>query len=406
MNVYLTALFLLLVAPVAARDLDFLNLNRKGKAHDFLKFNRNLEEGSGGDDEDSGGAFPKLVCWIASAKVVQGDQDLQTMFYRAGDGAGAALIKRIVIIVASVIGTVRNNPGYPIEREVETSVREGLSETQVQGFLYPRRSLECSAGLYDFGTNATAVEAYDTACKERGGQTLTINAYGSATCAISYFLRYPVCLDARLCSEEDVSEYADFFATMVLPSSLVGNDTLCEYTATVVSDGGNGEVSDDSQLLSVPETCVADMVNIFFFSVLLYRDFFIEFVIDQSTGEFSGNNTALEIFTELCQSELGRVVRASTTHHSGECDRPDLSSVPICVASTCDAEHSELVFNFLLNNVILNDGCKKTATFEGAGGPSSKSTKRRSKASKAPNDKWSKASKSTKGKRSKSSWEY
>lgn len=48
MNIHITALFLLIVAHVAAHKLNFFNFNRnnKGKVQheDFLKFDRKLQE--------------------------------------------------------------------------------------------------------------------------------------------------------------------------------------------------------------------------------------------------------------------------------------------------------------------------------------------------------------------------
>jgi hypothetical protein len=37
----------------------------------------------------------------------------------------------------------------------------------------------------------------------------------------------------------------------------------------------------------------------------------MDYVIDESTGKFTGNNTALEIFTDLLESKDGRLIRAS-----------------------------------------------------------------------------------------------
>lgn len=172
------------------------------------------------------------------------------------------------------------------------------------------RNPECR--LFDVGTNATAVEAFSTACNVMGGQTLTINVYGSASCELfSYFLRYNSCLAGGHCSEEDVSGFANFFAADTLPVE----DSLCEYEVAVVSDGGNEEGDGNLQLPDVPGTCFGDMVKTAFFDNDVYKDI-MDYVIDESTGEFSGNNTALEIFTDLCESKDGRVIRASIYYYT------------------------------------------------------------------------------------------
>ena len=393
MNIHLTALFLLVVASVAvgtAHELNssnFNNHNNKGKAQheDFLKFDRKLQE----DD--------LFILDFMSAQCLYGTAQMQGNVVPYSEGMQSADVPMGFFLVFLLI----------ILQVDRASLKDVTGESEVPGD--SRRKLrfdnpECH--LFDFGTNATAVEAFSTACNGMGGQTLTINAYGSASCeVVSYFLRHPACLARGLCSKEDVSGFATFFATPTLPVE----DSLCEYEVAVVSDGGNEEGDSDIQLPDVPGTCFADMVKTTFLYNDVYEDI-MEYVIDESTGEFTGNNTALEIFTDLCESKDGRLIQASiykyyytpsnttsNNDYSSECDRNVISSVPLCVAASCNDEHAELVLNVFLQDTFNNPDlpCQHvTMTIDGTSGPSSKSTK------------GSKSSKSTEGKRSKSAWEY
>jgi hypothetical protein len=106
-----------------------------------------------------------------------------------------------------------------------------------------------------------------------------------------------------LFSKEDVSGFATFFAASA---------SLCEYEVAVVSNGDNEGGDGDIQLTGVPGACFVDMVKTTF--LYLYNDVYediMDYVIDESTGKFTGNNTALEIFTDLLESKDGRLIRAS-----------------------------------------------------------------------------------------------
>lgn len=152
MNVDLTALFLLVVvAPVAARDLelDFSNFNRKGgNAHDFLKFNRKLEDG-GGDD---GGCV-----WPRQAPVKEWWQ--WSSFPLSPSGHDIDL--HDILSPMCVIATTKIY-GYGILGELvpEPDVKV-LSEDP------------CSVEL-DFSTNDAAVQVFTTACNEMGGDILKL----------------------------------------------------------------------------------------------------------------------------------------------------------------------------------------------------------------------------------------
>jgi len=344
MNLHL-ALPLLLVSPIVAHDLDFLNTNHEGIVLDFLKGNRKLED------------------------------DLTTD------------------ISSQCFSTL-----------------ERMNDNLVQP-----TAIYTSFGL-DYGTNATAVETYDTACNERRGQTLTIDFVFGDECNSPVMImldviNYYQCLHQTYCTEGDVNAYANWIREGYANNA---PSQPCGVSITVESDGGGGlegddffgdDITDDAlgddffgdERPDVPETCLNDMMQIFW-----NFDWKEEFDPAEYTG-YTGDITALEVFTVLCESEAGRVVLVSTDNNNIKCTDPVLSSSPVCVAASCNDDDAETTINFIIqsedsseDSADNDDGCGSvTASIDDvSGGPSLKSSKS------AKGSKSSKASKSVKGSKS------
>jgi len=63
-------------------------------------------------------------------------------------------------------------------------------------------------------------------------------------------------------------------------------------------------------------------------------------LVDENTGEFTGNMEDLSDFTARCKSMNGRVAQVSVEFNGEECG-PGFSSVPICVGKSCSDEGAE-----------------------------------------------------------------
>ena len=345
MHLNLPALLILLAASVAARDLDLLNFNHKKgnarNARDFLSFNRRKLGHGDGDDDDNYLFMP--------------DMSARCLFGAATTFASGDLLDLEELI--------NEDPEFIVENDV---------------FI----------GL-DFGANTTTIEAYEDVCNMLGGRTLSISVEYSDECNESMVGGFmvqglPLCVPrAPVCNETDVSSLGKAVAESF--ESFVGE---CTYTAIEIeSDDDDGQGGDDLQFPNVTDTCLEDM-----FKILLVNDIYdigerdyIGWIVDETTGDFTGNNTALEEFTDDCESADGRIVEISSDNHSDECeDQPYMSSAPGCVSSSCDDGEAELVMNYFLPRFVHvnNSACAGETVSIDDSGPSTTNSSKATKGTK------------------------
>jgi len=305
MHLNLPALLILLAASVAARDLDLLNFNHKGNARnarDFLSFNRRKLDHSddnygSGDDDDDNILIPDMSAWCYFGLVAT---------FASGD----------------------------LEELIDGNQEFIFEDDVVIG--------------YDFGANTTTIEAYEDVCNMLGGRTLSISIEYSDECDISMVRGFPQCVPrAPVCNEADVSSLGKALAE--------GFEGECTYTAFEIDSGDDDGQEGDDLGPNVSDTCFEDMFKILLVNNIYdigERDY-IGWIVDETTGDFTGNNTALEEFTHYCESADGRIVEISSDNHSDECeDQPYMSSAPGCVSSSCDDGEAELVMNYFLQRYI------------------------------------------------------
>merc|ERR1711957_874040 len=114
----------------------------------------------------------------------------------------------------------------------------------------------------------------------------------------------------------------------------------CTVSTEVRSlDGMSGDLG-----ISASDVCIESMTEIFFSSDVY--EYFDATILDEETGEFTGDLEALGIFSNECESTDGRVV-LGTIAYDDECDEASFSSVPMCVAKSCDNEEASSFIEFL-----------------------------------------------------------
>merc|ERR1740139_1096011 len=191
---------------------------------------------------------------------------------------------------------------------------------------------------FDFGADNEAVDAYISACAELGGQNIVIDADYSDGCDSSDFINWNQCVGS-LCDQDDINFFGPSFADP---------PPTCTVSTEVRSlDGLSGDLG-----ISASDVCIESMTEIFFSSDV-YEDFDAT-ILDEETGEFTGDLEALGIFSNECESTDGRVV-LGTIAYDDECDEASFSSVPMCVAKSCDNEEASSFIELIYE--LVNPEC-------------------------------------------------
>jgi len=243
----------------------------------------------------------------------------------------------------------------------------------------------------DFDADKDAVDAYASACVEAGGQYIVMDVDFSAACGEPDYLDLPLCLGA-LCDQDDI----DSFGGIVAGTPDIPN---CSVSTEVKSTDGSSGIA-----ISASDACIESMTQIFFYETVY--DNFDEAIVDEDTGEFTGDVEALGMFGDECESTGGRIVLGTMVFNDG-CEEDGFSSVPMCVAVTCDNEEATSYIEFMYNlGLFEDDECGDVTVtlteIESDSDTSSKSKKSKSKkaAKSAKGIKSTKATKSAKGEKS------
>jgi len=220
---------------------------------------------------------------------------------------------------------------------------------------------------------------------EAGGQNIVIDVDYSDTCMAPDLLNLPLCV-GNMCNQDDIDSFGDVGA-------IAPDIPNCSASSEVTSlDGTTGLDIDAS------EVCIDSMTNIFFESNVY--DEFDEAILDEDTGEFTGDLSALAIFSDECELTGGRLVLGTVVYNDG-CEEDGISSVPMCVAKTCDNEEAVNYMEFFFGATAFEPDCGDVTVGLAEMDTSSKSTKNKSKKTiKSKKNKSTKAPKHAKGNKS------
>jgi len=396
MKKYVLSLVLLAV-PVARSNPLKLNVDLKRKLHKALKPGRHLQTGNAADDENGEEAcenkgfnedecydvgcceWDEDQCWssVGTGECSHDhdddcddnmndsyDYDDSDDLYYDDDGGNFFDAFGSPLCALSIFSLLEGIEDLPV-------VAPGVTVTDDFEF------------EFDFGADNEAVDAYISACAELGGQNIVIDADYSDGCDSSDFINWNQCVGS-LCDQDDINFFGPSFADP---------PPTCTVSTEVRSlDGLSGDLG-----ISASDVCIESMTEIFFSSDV-YEDFDAT-ILDEETGEFTGDLEALGIFSNECESTDGRVV-LGTIAYDDECDEASFSSVPMCVAKSCDNEEASSFIELIYE--LVNPECVDvTVSITEIKSTKSAKKKKSKKAGKSgKGEKSSKAPKSEKGEKS------